>query len=118
MECQSRLGGVRLSPSLSFGGSSRHMIGEHGHLNTLSKGNYSHKVEIRDKNSYPIKGIGSTSIELEFGGNIHHNKILYIPGLKENLLSTSCLKDKGDMIKFIDGNLVVCARRKKYARIL
>ena len=45
-----------------------------------------------------MKGIGSTSLELDYGGSIHLNNILYVPGLKKKLLFNSCLEDKGDRI--------------------
>jgi len=78
------------------------MTRELGKLKTLSKGNFSHSMELGDKNSYLVKWIGSTSLELEFGGNIHLNNILYVPGLKKNLLSISFLEDKGDKVAFVD----------------
>ena len=52
-----------------------------------------------------MKGIGSTSLELEYGGSIHLNNILFVPGLKKNLISISCLEYKCDRIVFVDGNL-------------
>ncbi|MCY6524797.1 hypothetical protein, partial [Actinobacillus pleuropneumoniae] len=58
-------------------GASRHMTGECGHLNTLSKGSSSHKDKLGDKNSDSFKGIRSTSIELESSGNIHLNNIRF-----------------------------------------
>lgn len=35
------------------------------------------------------------------------NNVLYIPGLKKNLISVSCLKDKGDRVAFVDGKVLV-----------
>lgn len=46
-------------------------------------------------------------MELDNGGNIHLNNILFVPGLQKNLLSISCLEDKGDRVTFIDGKIVV-----------
>jgi len=87
-------------------GASRHMTGEYGQLQTLSKGISSHLVELGVKKSYSVKGIGSTSLELETGGSIHLNNILYVPGLKKNLLSNYCLEDKGDRIASVDGKII------------
>ena len=67
-------------------------------------------MELGDNKSYPVKGIGSTSIKLEDGSNIHLNKILFVPGLLKNLLSISNLEDKGDRVAFIDGKVVVWGR--------
>lgn len=54
-----------------------------------------------------MRGIGSTSLELENGGNIHLNNILFVPSFHNNLLSISCIEDKADRIDFIDGKVVV-----------
>lgn len=54
-----------------------------------------------------MKGIGSTSLELEIGGSIHLNNILYVPSLKKKLLSISFLEDKGDRIAFVDGKVLI-----------
>ena len=82
-------------------GASKHMAGECSQLETLSKGT----IELGDNKSYLVKGIGSTSLELESGGSIHLNNILYVPGLKKNLLSIPCLEDKGDRVAFVDGKV-------------
>lgn len=54
-----------------------------------------------------MKGIVSNSLELDSSGSIHLNNILYVPSLKKNLLSSSCLEVKGDIIAFVDGNVLV-----------
>lgn len=46
-------------------------------------------------------------MKLEDGAKLHLNDILYVPDLKKNLLSISCLEDKGDRISFIDGKVFV-----------
>ena len=58
------------------------MTGESGQLHTLSKGSSSHAVELGDNNSYAIKGLGSTSLELENEAKLLLNNILYVPGLR------------------------------------
>lgn len=87
-------------------GASRHMTRECGQLKTLSKWNSSHSVELGDNNNYSVKGIGSTSFELESSGNIHPNNIPYVLGLKKKLLSISCLEDKGDRVEFVHGKVI------------
>jgi len=70
------------------------MTGEHKQLKTLSRGKSSYYVELGDEKSYPIRGIGSSSLELENGGNIHLNNILFIQDLQKNLLSISFIEIK------------------------
>ena len=62
-------------------GASRHMIGHSKQLKTLSKGKSAYSVEIGDNKIYLVKGIGSNSIRLKYGSNIHLNDILFVPGL-------------------------------------
>jgi len=88
-------------------GASIHITGEHKQLKTLSRGKSSYSVELGDKKSYLVRGIGSTSLKLENGGNINLNNILFVPCLQKNPLSMSCLEDKGDRVAFINGKVVV-----------
>lgn len=88
-------------------GASKHMTGECNQPQTLLKGSSSHSIKLGDNNNYPVKGIGSTSLELDSSGSIHLNNILYVLGLKKNLLSISCLEDKGDRVAFVDGKVLV-----------
>lgn len=46
-------------------------------------------------------------MELESGVSIRLNNILYVPGLKKNILSISCLEDRGDRDVFVDGKVLV-----------
>ena len=51
------------------------------------------KVELGDNGTYAIEGIGSTS--LKSGWSLHLEEVLYVPGLKKNLLFIGVLEDKG-----------------------
>ena len=83
------------------------ITGESGQLHTLSKELSSHAVELGDNNNYAVKCLGSTSLKLENGAKLHLNNTLYVPGLKKNLLSISCLEDKGDRVAFVNGKVLV-----------
>jgi len=91
-------------------GASRHMTDHSKQLKTLSKGKSTYSVELGDNKSYLVKVIGLTSIKLESGSNIHLNNILFVPSLHKNLLSISCLEDKGDRVAFIDGKVAVWSK--------
>jgi len=82
------------------------MRGERIQLQTLSKEPYYHAVELGDNKSYAVRGLGSTSLKLENGTKLHLNNILYIPGLKKNLLSIYFLEDKGDRVSFVHGKVL------------
>jgi hypothetical protein len=84
-----------------------HMTSDHVNLTSVREKTISLKVEIGDNNLYAVKGIGKESIELESGNNIHLSNVLYVPSLKKQLVSISFLEDKGDIIAFFDGKVLV-----------
>lgn len=51
-------------------------------------------MELGDNDIYAVKVLGSTSLKLENGAKLHLNNILYVLGLKKNLLLISSLEDK------------------------
>jgi hypothetical protein len=60
------------------------------------------RVELGDEKCYKIELVGSISFILEFGDRIHVDGVLYVPGLKKNLLSVATLEDKGYWVIFKD----------------
>jgi len=93
--------------SLVNSGASRHMPEYRDNLTSLMERRLSQKVELGDNNNYVGKVIGNTSIELESGDHVHLRNILYVPSLKKNLVSISCLEDKGDRVAFVDGKFLI-----------
>jgi hypothetical protein len=87
-------------------GASRHMTGDQARLSNLNEKKTSYKVELGDKRTYPIEGFGQASVKLELGNHVHLSNVLYVPGLEKNLVSISCLEDKGNRIAFMDGKLL------------
>jgi hypothetical protein len=71
-------------------------------LSEFRKRSFSEQVELGDDRSYEIKGIDSTSFQLESGSIFHIDEILYVPGLKKNLLSVATLEDKGYRVTFME----------------
>jgi hypothetical protein len=63
-------------------------------------------VELGDKSTYPVEGFGQASVKLESGNHVHLSNVLYVPGLEKNLVSISCLEDKGNRIAFMDGKVL------------
>jgi hypothetical protein len=61
------------------------------------------KVKLADDYQYPIKGVGEASYKLESEKPMKMKDVLYVPGLKKNLLSISSLDEKGFIVAFIDG---------------
>ena len=64
------------------------------------------RVVLGDYETYTMKGTISTSLQLESGDTLHMNDVLYVPGMKRNLVSISTLEDKGYRVTFADGKVL------------
>jgi hypothetical protein len=84
-------------------GASKHMTGKKNTLSCISKKKFSQKVTLGYDYQYPIKGVGESNYKLDSENSITMKDILYVPGLKKNLLSISNLDKKGYRVSFIDG---------------
>ena len=71
------------------------MTGYRCALTDLTEHKTSVEVGMGDETSYSIQGIGSTLFSLDSGTELKITEILYVPGIKKNLLSISNLEDKG-----------------------
>jgi hypothetical protein len=87
-------------------GASRHMTGDQARLSNLNEKKTSYKVDLGDTSTYPVEGFGQASVKLKTGNNVHLSNVLYVPGLEKNLVSISCLEDKGNKIAFVDGKVL------------
>ena len=82
------------------------MISHKDSLACLTQKYYPHKVQLRDDYEYPIKGMGESSYKLKSGNSMKMKEVLYVTGLKKNILSISALDKKGFIVSFIDGVLM------------
>jgi hypothetical protein len=73
-------------------GASKHMTGERNILSCISEKKFSQKVTLGDDYQYPIKGVGESNHKLNSVNSLKMKDILYVPGLKKNLLSISALE--------------------------
>jgi hypothetical protein len=64
---------------------SKHMTGFKQNLVKYRDKKFNVKVELGDDGTYSIKGIGSTSFQLQSGNVFHIEEILYVPELKKIL---------------------------------
>ena len=60
----------------------------------LSEHESPHKVKLGDDYQYPIKGSGESFYKLDFGKYLKMKNVLFVSGLKKNLLSISALDAK------------------------
>jgi hypothetical protein len=82
------------------------MMGDQARLKNLNERKILYKVELGDKSIYLVEGFRQASVKLESGNHVHLSNVLYVPGLEKNIVSMSCLEDKGNIIAFIDGKVL------------
>ena len=88
-------------------GASKHMIGFKQNLANYRDKKFNVKVELGDDGTYDIKGHGSASFQFQWGNIFHIDEILYVPGLKKNLISVAVLESKGYSIAFTKGKTLM-----------
>ena len=84
-------------------GASKQMTGYKDYLMDLIENESHQKVKLGDDYQYTIKGVGEASYKLQSGKQLKIKDVLYVPGLKKNLLSISGLEKKGFRVAFMDG---------------
>jgi hypothetical protein len=87
-------------------GASRHMTGYREHLTKLVKKDSRLHVVLGDDARYVVKGSGTTSLQLDSGIPLHLNDVLFVPGMRRNLVSISALEDKGYKVVVSDGKVL------------
>ena len=93
-------------------GASKHTTGKKTTMSILEEKNSPHKVSLGDDYKYPIKGIGKSSYKLDNGTSMKMKEVLYVPGLKNNLLYISSLDTQGYRVSFIDGQVLMWSKGK------
>lgn len=86
-------------------GASRHITGFREHLDTLVE-NSNEEVTIGDDSNYPVMGIGTCNINLKSGISLQRTGVLFVPGIKRNIVSVSALEDKGYRLTFMEGKVL------------
>ena len=67
-------------------------------------------MKLGDDYQYPIKGSGESSYKLDFRKSMKMKDVLFVPGLKKNLLSILELDAKGMRFAFVDGQVLMWPR--------
>ena len=60
-----------------------------------------------DDSKHAIKGIGEASLQLDSSNPLSIKDIVFLQGLKNNILSISALEDKGFRVAFVDGQVLL-----------
>ena len=89
------------------------MTGYKDLLSCLVQKDSPHKVMLGDYSQYPIKGMGEASYKLDSGKSMKMKYVMYVPGLKKNILSiSSSLDKKGFRVAFVDGKVLMWTKGK------
>ena len=88
-------------------GASKHITGFRSSLTKLTEKNSSLQVELGDDSRHAVRGVGEASYQLDSGNYISIKDVLFVQGLKKNLLSISALEDKGFRVAFVDGQVLL-----------
>ena len=90
-------------------GSSQHIIGYKEALDSISE-KVNGEVTIGDNSAHSVKGIGNCTLKLKSGSSLLLKGVLYVPGIKRNLISVTTLEDDGHNVAFMDGKVISWAK--------
>ncbi|KAH9306491.1 hypothetical protein KI387_010895, partial [Taxus chinensis] len=60
-------------------------------------------IELGDDGRYSATGIGTVTFQRELGSDLQLKDVMYVPGLKKNLISVAVLEDRGYDVVFSQG---------------
>ena len=75
-------------------------------------------MELGDESTYKIEGVVSTSLQPDSGTILHIDNVLYVLGLRKNLLSIDGLEDKSYKVFFMDKKVLLWAKNEKLSSIV
>jgi hypothetical protein len=82
------------------------MTGYKEHLTELVEKDSRLHVVLGDDARYDVKRTRTTSLELYSGIPLHLSDVLFVSGMRMNLVSISTLEDKGYKVSFSDGKFL------------
>ena len=85
---------------------SRHMIGYRDHLTNLVEKESSLHVLHGDNARYNVKGVGTSTFQLDSDLPFQLSEVLYVLGMKRNLVYVFALEDKGYKVTFSEGKIL------------
>jgi hypothetical protein len=89
-------------------GASRHMAGIRNHqTHFIEKETHLHVV-LGDDARYNVRGVGTSTFQLDSYMHLKLEEVLYVPGMKINLVSISTLEEKCYKITFSEGRVFAC----------
>ena len=93
-------------------GDSKHMTRFKEYFVKLFEHESPHKVKLGYHYKYPIKGSEESSYKLNFGNSMKMKDVLFVLGLKKNVLSIFALDEKGMRVAFVYGQVLMWPRER------
>jgi hypothetical protein len=87
-------------------GASRHMTRFRDHLTDLVEKETNLHVVLGDNARYNVKGVGTSTFQLDSDIPLQLSEVLYVPGMKRNLVSIFSLEDKGYKVTLFEGKVL------------
>ena len=88
-------------------GASSHMTGAREMFSELSQAGIDVEVVLGDDTLVRAVGRGTITFQRESMSPMNLRDVLFVPGLKKNLISVSMIEDRGLGVTFLDGNVRV-----------
>jgi hypothetical protein len=88
-------------------GASSHMSGVREQFIELRQQTHELDIVLRDKRAVSVVGIGTVAFQRESLHPLKLLQVLYVPGLKKNLVSVSCIEEKGYVVTFRDEHVLL-----------
>jgi hypothetical protein len=85
---------------------SRHMNGLRDHLTHFVEKETHLHVVLGDDARYNVRGVGTSTFQLDSDMQLQLIEVLYVPRMKRNLVSISALEDKGYKVTFSEGRVL------------
>ena len=86
-------------------GASRHMIGIWHIFRIIAETGLDRFVQSEGGHARAVRGVGKVIFQLSHGGYLDHDGVLFVPGMRVNLLSVSSLEDAGYSTLFQRGRV-------------
>ena len=66
-----------------------------------------------DNAKYNVKRVGISTFQLDSDIPLQLSEVLYVPGMKRNLVSVSALEDKGYKVTFSEGKVLAWHKKSR-----
>ena len=88
-------------------GASFHMIGSRDLFSDLEEKDLQQNIDFGDDGRYSTNNIGTVTFQREFVSPLRLADVLYVPGLRKNLVSVAVLEDRGYEVMFRKGKVIL-----------